>query len=213
MITENKQKKTENHPLILIADDMPKNIQVLGNILKKIEYRIAVANCGEQVINFIENMVPDLILLDIMMPGMDGFEVSQIIRKMEKGKDVPIIFLTAKTESESIVKGFQLGAVDYITKPFKREELLVRVNTHLEIKRIRSEQAALILQLEEALSTIKNLSGLIPICAQCKNVRDDKGYWQQVESFIKEHSNADFSHSICPECAKKLYPWMQTGEE
>lgn len=122
---------------ILIVDDNIKNIQVLGNILREYNYEIAVALNGQEALDWIKSDSFDLILLDIMMPEMDGYEVCLEIKKNEQCKDVPIIFLTAKTESENIIQGFESGAVDYVTKPFNSAELLSRVKTHLDLKNIR----------------------------------------------------------------------------
>lgn len=126
-----------DNPLILIVDDHLKNIQVLGSLLAEKEYDIGVAMNGKEAIEFTSVHYPDLILLDIMMPEMSGFEVCEKLKSEKSTADIPIIFLTAKTETEDIVKGFQLGAVDYITKPFNSAELLIRVNTHIENKRNR----------------------------------------------------------------------------
>jgi diguanylate cyclase (GGDEF)-like protein len=136
----------EKIPLVLIVDDIAKNLQVLGTILSKEKYKIAAANNGEQAISIANNTLPDLILLDIMMPGINGYEVCARLKKDPKTKDIPIIFLTAKIELEDIIKGFKAGAVDYITKPFNSVELLARTKTHLELKisrdllKIKNEQ-------------------------------------------------------------------------
>jgi diguanylate cyclase (GGDEF)-like protein len=129
----------DNRYKILIVDDVPKNIQVAANILQKNGYQMAFAQDGRTAIAQTEDNRFDLILLDIMMPQMDGFEVCQQIRKSAANKDVPVIFLTAKNDSESIVKGFELGAMDYVTKPFNGTELLARVKTHLELYRSKQE--------------------------------------------------------------------------
>ena len=115
-----KQKK----PIVFIVDDVPKNLQVLGNTLRNRDYNISVATSGEQALSMMDKILPDLILLDVVMPGIDGFQVCKKLKTSEKTKDIPIIFLTAKTQTEDIVKGFELGAVDYVTKPFNKEELL-----------------------------------------------------------------------------------------
>jgi two-component system sensor histidine kinase/response regulator len=125
--------------LILIVDDTPKNLQVLGNTLKLENYKVEFAINGFQALEWIEKKEFDLILLDVMMPEMDGYEVCEKIRANEKNKNLPIIFLTAKTDSDSIVKGFEIGAQDYITKPFNTAELLVRVSTQLELKNSRNK--------------------------------------------------------------------------
>lgn len=125
-----QEKKSQ----ILIVDDSPQNIQVLGNTLAKKGYEIFIAQNGIQALKKVESIMPDLILLDVLMPELDGFETCQRLKKSPLTSDIPVIFLTAKTEPEDIIKGFELGAVDYLTKPFNPSELLVRVGTHLELK-------------------------------------------------------------------------------
>lgn len=120
--------------IILMVDDNPKNLQLLGSTLRNEGYQLEFATSGQMALSWVEKKNFDLILLDIMMPEMSGFEVCEIIRKNEKNNDIPILFLTAKTEKESIVQGFELGAQDYITKPFDSAELLARVRTHLELR-------------------------------------------------------------------------------
>ncbi len=124
----------EQKARILIVDDTPKNVQILGTILKQEGYRINVAGNGLHALKVVEKVSPDLILLDIMMPEMDGFETCIRLKAFQQTKDIPIIFLTARTDTDDVVRGFELGAVDYVTKPFKATELLVRVRTHLDLK-------------------------------------------------------------------------------
>ncbi|MBF0225547.1 MAG: hybrid sensor histidine kinase/response regulator [Desulfobacterales bacterium] len=124
---------------ILIVDDIPKNIQLLGSILKQEGYTVSFATNGNQALSMVENYEFDLILLDVMMPDMNGFEVCEQLKNNPKVKDVPVIFLTAKTEIESVIKGFELGAVDYITKPFNAKELLARVKTHTLLRHTEKE--------------------------------------------------------------------------
>lgn len=126
---------------VLIVDDVPKNIQVVANILQPQGYRLAFAQRGEVALELVNKNNFDLILLDIMMPGMDGFEVCEALKSDPRHKDIPVVFLTAKTETDDIVRGFRLGAVDYVTKPFNSEELLARVCTHLELKTSRERLA------------------------------------------------------------------------
>ncbi len=126
------QQEKKQH--ILIVDDTSKNIQVLANVLKQNNYQISAAKNGYQAIDIVRETSPDLILLDIMMPEMDGFETCQRLKKDSKACDIPIIFLTAKNEGDDVIKGFELGAVDYITKPFNSAELLMRVKTHLDLR-------------------------------------------------------------------------------
>ncbi|MCP4110923.1 MAG: response regulator [Desulfobacteraceae bacterium] len=150
----NENNNKDKKPLILIVDDVPKNIQVLGSILSNEKYQIAAAVNGRHAVEMVNDIKPDLILLDIMMPELDGFEVCKILKASEKTKHIPIIFLTAKTATEDIVKGFQIGAVDYVTKPFNSTELLARTHTHLELKRARDIQDELIAKLKKKTEEI-----------------------------------------------------------
>jgi diguanylate cyclase (GGDEF)-like protein len=132
--------KDNNHRFkILIVDDVPKNIQVAANILQKEGYQMAFAPNGKTALAQTRKIRFDLILLDIMMPEMDGYEVCRQIRQNSKNKEVPIIFLSAKNDSESIIQGFEMGAMDYVAKPFNGAELSARVKTHLELFRSRKE--------------------------------------------------------------------------
>ena len=202
--------ETDRHPLVLIVDDVEKNIEVLGNLLSDRSYGIAFAMSGEQALATVDELAPDLILLDIMMPGMDGLEVCRTLKERPATRETPIIFLTARTEVEDIARGFEAGAVDYVTKPFQAAELLARVQTHIALKEARDERNRLIGELQTALDEVKVLSGLLPICSFCKKIRDDQGYWQKVEYYIARHSDATFSHGICPTCMKKHFPHLKS---
>lgn len=121
-------------PLILIVDDILKNLQVLGTTLMEEGYEISMAQNGFQALKLAEKINPDLILLDVLMPDMTGFETCAKLKESPNLRGIPVIFLTAKTETEDIVTGFKTGGVDYITKPFKKEELLMRIRTHLDLR-------------------------------------------------------------------------------
>ena len=131
--------ESKKKPLILIVDDTTKNIQVLGNMLYSKGYNISVATSGKEALESVKAKTPDLILLDIQMPEMDGFEVCKNLKSNPSTKEIPVIFLTAVTDPEKIVHGFELGAVDYITKPLNPAELFMRVATHIEIKESRTK--------------------------------------------------------------------------
>ncbi len=176
---------------ILVVDDNPQNIQVVGRVLRDKDYDVVFARSGEKALSYLENEKPDLILLDIMMPGMDGYQVCHTIIENYSDYKIPVIFVTAKTETDDIVKGFEIGAVDYVTKPFKPPELLARIKLHIELKRTREE--------------IVTLRGIIPICSRCKKIRNEKGYWEQLEAYLAKHSDALFPHGICNDCADVLY--------
>lgn len=176
--------KKKNKMLILVVDDNPQNLQFLGNLLSENGYEVAVAENGIQAMDFVNNKNPDLILLDIIMPEMNGFEVCKKIKSNKSTMHIPIIFLTARNDTDSIVEGFEVGGTDYVTKPFNKIELLARVKTHIEVKILR---------------------GMIPICSRCKKLRDDDGIWNNVDTYFENYSQVLFTHSICPECLKELY--------
>jgi adenylate cyclase len=132
---------------ILIVDDTPANIQALAAILKSKGYQISAATNGKQALEVLARVQPDLILLDVMMPEMDGFETCRRLKDAEQWRHIPVIFLTSKTETADIVQGFELGAVDYVAKPFHAHELLARVNTHLTMDRLRRENERLLLSI------------------------------------------------------------------
>jgi CheY-like chemotaxis protein len=184
---------------ILAIDDTPLNLSILFGFLDHSGFKILIANDGDDGIRIAELAMPDIILLDVMMPGLDGFETCRRLKKNQTTRGIPVIFMTALSDTSDKVRGFEAGAVDYITKPFEEEEVLARITTHLTVLRQRKE-------LEKALNEVKRLSGLLPICASCKKIRNDKGYWEEVETYIKERSEVEFSHGVCPECAQKLYP-------
>src|SRR6187551_2123397 len=144
---------------ILIIDDAPANIQTLSSILKERGYNINIATNGRQGLEVLERIRPDLILLDIMMPEMDGFEACRRIKASTAWRDIPIIFLTAKTDTADIVRAFDLGAVDYVSKPFNAHELLARVNTHLTLDQLHRENERLLLSILPATVATRLKSG------------------------------------------------------
>jgi len=207
---DSDNKKRSN---VLIVDDFYQNIRIVANILKRENYQMTFAQTGKSALECTKTKDFDLILMDIVLPNMDGYEVCKALKKNSETKDVPVIFLTGKTDTESILKGFEIGASDYVTKPFNESELLARVKTHLKLKKARdiqnqliSEKENLISELQKALEEIRTLKGFIPICASCKKIRNDEDYWEQVDVYIQKHTEIKFSHGLCPACAKKLYP-------
>lgn len=207
---DSDSKKRSN---VLIVDDFYQNIRIVANILKKENYQMTFAQTGKSALECTEAKNFDLILLDIVLPSMNGYEVCKVLKKNSETKDIPVIFLTGKTDTESILKGFEIGASDYVTKPFNESELLARVKTHLKLKKSRdiqnqliSEKEKLISELQKALEEIRTLRGFIPICASCKKIRNDEDYWEQVDVYVQKRTEAKFSHGLCPSCAKKLYP-------
>ncbi|MGD8835820.1 MAG: response regulator [Desulfobacteraceae bacterium] len=211
---------------LLIVDDLPENIKVLGNSLQRDEYLISFATSGLQAIDMVMGNEVDLILLDIMMPGMDGYEVCRRLKAQDRTRQIPIIFITARTEKKDIVRGFKAGAVDYVTKPFNTAELFARVQTHLDLchsKRMIQNQAEELTwtnkrlmkknqKLEQAFEEIESLKGLLPVCSNCRKIRrsncasNRQSSWISLEEYLHEHTAAEVTHSICPQCMANLYP-------
>lgn len=157
-MSSNETDNKNEEPVVLIVDDIPDNINVIANILSSKSIDIIYTNSGEKALQSLNSRNIDLVLLDIAMPEMDGYEVCEIIKSNDKLKHIPVIFLTAKTEAEDIMKGFQVGAVDYITKPFRASELLSRIETHLELKKSKDIIARQNKQLAEQNEKLKELN-------------------------------------------------------
>ncbi|MEW6238859.1 MAG: response regulator [Candidatus Omnitrophota bacterium] len=197
---------------ILIADDDPTALFLLQENLTEWGFDIALASDGNEAWNLIQQTSqPQIAILDWIMPGMNGLEICSRLRQEEKDRYIYILLLTSKNRCENIVQGLEAGADDYIIKPFDALELKARIATGKriielqdELLQVREKQNQLILELTQALENVKTLSGLIPICAWCKKIRDDEGYWNRVEEYLTDHSDAKFTHSICPECKKQL---------
>ena len=147
-----------NKKTILIVDDSKLNIEILSDILKTKLYRIVVAKSGKKALEFAKIKKPDLILLDIMMPEINGFEVCKLLKNNSETADIPIIFISGLDKSKDIVKGFQVGAVDYIVKPFQKEVVLARVNTHLKLSETQKKIEKTNNELTKLLNEVQYLS-------------------------------------------------------
>jgi DNA-binding response OmpR family regulator len=190
---------------ILIADDDVVTCRLLATTLKSWEYEVYAASDGAEALRILEDgLRPEMALLDWQMPERDGLEVCRSIRASPEPLPIYIILLTSLDSRQNIIQGLQAGADDYITKPFDRDELRARLEVGRRIVELQLSLAARVLQLEDALARVKLLQGLVPICSYCKKIRNDKNFWQQVEGYISEHSEAKFSHGICPDCFEKI---------
>ena len=190
---------------ILIAEDDAVSRRLLEATLSKWGYEVMVATDGLQALEVLRHPeAPSLAILDWMMPGMDGAEVCLKAREMAANRVLYIILLTAKGRKEDVVEGLTAGADDYVVKPFDRAELKARINAGERILRLQAELAARVKELELALANVKLLQGLLPICCYCKKIRNDQNYWQQVDTYVADHSEAQFTHGICPECRENI---------
>lgn len=182
----------------IIAADIVMSLRNLGYEV------IAAVASGEQAIKKVESDKPDLILMDIAIKGkMDGIETAGRIRSQFK---VPVVYLTAYAGEKTLERAKITGPFGYIIKPFEAMDLRVAIEIGLYKAEVEAEREQLITDLQETLQEVRTLSGLLPICAWCKKLRDDEGYWKSVEDYIGERTKAEFTHGICPECTNKYFP-------
>ena len=191
---------------ILIAEDDFTSRSLLKALLTKRGHEVVATVNGAEAWQAMQLPdAPHMVILDWMMPEMDGLDVCRLVRGLETDRPPYIIMLTTKGEKADIVCGLLAGANDYLPKPYDPGELHARIDVGHRLIEMQGMLAGKIEELRAALDHIKTLQGFLPICSFCKKIRDDEGYWSQVESYIAKHTDARFSHGICPECLKKQY--------
>jgi phosphoserine phosphatase RsbU/P len=202
-------------PHVLIAEDDPVSRRLLESTLRRWGYDLTVTTDGEEAWRLLRAAdVSLLAVLDWMMPGLDGVEICRRVRSLRGPTPPYLILLTAKTRRQDVVEGLEAGADDFIGKPFDRDELRARLNVGVRILGLQRRLAERVHDLEAAMSRVKQLQGLLPMCAYCKKIRDDRNYWQQVEEYVSAHSDAQFSHGICPDCYDRvLEPQLRAMRE
>jgi len=197
---------------ILIAEDDVTSRIVLAGILTKSGHEVTETVNGADALRVMRQPdAPRLAILDWMMPEMDGLEVVRRIRSLQAGQPPYIVLLTTRGGKGDTVAGLDAGADDYLVKPFDAGELRARVEVGRRMIGMQDALAARIGELREALDQIRTLRGILPICMHCKKIRDDLGYWNQLESYVRDHTEAEFSHCICPECMERIYPGFAPG--
>jgi sigma-B regulation protein RsbU (phosphoserine phosphatase) len=190
---------------VLVADDDQTSRQVLNAILTGEHYSVTEVDNGLAALETLQSASEAFVaLIDWEMPGMEGTEVCRRVRELSNSQPIHLILLTARDSKSDVVQGLRTGANDYIVKPFNRTELLARVSIGAQMVGLQRSLTRHIAELESALKRVKQLGGLLPICSYCKKIRDDSNYWQQVESYVMHHSDAQFSHSICPSCYESI---------
>ncbi len=186
---------------ILIAEDDEISSEVLTTNLSQWGHEIVATACGLEAWNVLQQEdAPPMAILDWMMPGIEGPEICRRLRKLETKVPTYIILLTARAGIDEIINGLQAGADDHLTKPYHRQELRLRVQAGVRMIELQEKLVDRLGELQAALDQMKRLQGILPICGYCKKIRNDSDYWQNVESYISSHSEAEFSHSICPPC-------------
>lgn len=190
---------------ILIAEDEPVSRRLLESSLATWGYDVVSTTDGAQAWGALQAPdAPQLAILDWIMPEVDGQEICRRVRAAPATASIYIILLTGKGEKSDVVSGLAAGANDYVTKPFDRAELRARVEVGARMIELQESLRDKVQELQHALVQVKQLQGILPICSYCKHVRDDQNYWQRVESYITEHSEAQFSHGVCPDCYAKV---------
>ncbi len=190
---------------VLLAEDDDVARPALANLLGTWGYEPVPVNNGLAAWHLLqEPNTPRLALLDWMMPSMDGVEVCRRVRQSGSLSPPYLILVTARTGEEDLVEGFECGADDYVPKPIRPHELRARLRAGQRLVELQANLAQRVRDLEEALTRVKRLQGLLPICMYCKKVRNDEDYWEQVEQYITDHSEARFSHGVCPECLERV---------
>ncbi len=184
---------------ILIVDDTSVNLTLLYKILNKIEdVNVIAFKNGIEAIESLRDTEYALAILDVDMPVMNGFELAYKIREES---DFPIIFLTAVFNDEANeFKGYDAGAVDFLTKPIHQDILLSKVRVFIQIAEHNRKQQELIKKLQDALEHINTLHGIIPICTKCRKILSQNEKWLELEDYIKENTDIEFSHKTCPDC-------------
>jgi phosphoserine phosphatase RsbU/P len=186
---------------VLVADDDPITTTALAGALRRLELDVTVAHDGALAWHVIQGPTPpSLAIVDWMMPCVDGLELCRRIRRAPAHAHMYVLLLTARDSRADIVAGLEAGADDYLVKPFDVHELRARVHTGIRILGLQKDLATQIAMLKETIANVKQLKGLLPMCSYCKKIRKDVGYWQQLEAYISDHSEAEFSHGVCPTC-------------
>ena len=194
---------------ILIAEDDSTSRMILKSILTTWGYEVVETLDGTEAWQALEEEdAPRLVILDRIMPGMNGEEICRKLRETQPLTSTYIILLTSKGEKEDVVEGLEAGANDYIRKPFDRPELRARVRVGERVLELEAALAERIRALQDALAHVKTLQGLLPICMHCHRIRNDQQTWERLEKYISEHTEAEFTHGLCPECMKTHYNFL-----
>ncbi len=189
---------------VLIAEDDVDSFELLATLLTSFGYEIVGVDNGDDALKILQRPDrPMLAILDWMMPGLSGIDVCRKLREQACDNPTYIILLTSLSSENDIVEGLEAGADDYITKPFDFFELNARIGVGQRVIDLQSSLNARVKELEDALGHVKTLQGILPICMHCRKIRDDKQSWQQIEAYLAQHTDVQFSHGICEKCLQE----------
>ena len=189
---------------ILLAEDDPVFATLLQRLLES-EYEVILARDGEEAWEaLLAEGAPQLAVLDWLMPRMDGIELCRRVRHQPEMASTYMILLTSRDQINDVLAGFEAGADDYLVKPCDPGELRARVRVGRRVLELQSALAAHVAQLQQALTSVRQLQRLLPICSYCKRIRNDQNYWEQLETYLSDHTEALFSHGICPSCYQSI---------
>lgn len=239
--------KDKNYSILVVEDSITQ-AECLRYILEEEGYKVYVTSNGREALDFLEHTKPSIVVTDVVMPEINGYDLCKTIKNRDDTSDIPVVLLTNLSEPDDVIRGLECGADNFITKPYDKQFLITRIKyiiINMELRRITNTEMGIEIffggkkqfitsnkiqildlllatfenamqktkELEEtnkalrkAQEDIKRLEGLIPICVKCKKIKDDKGYWRQIEEYLRERSLADFTHGFCPDCLKELYP-------
>ena len=194
-------------PTILVADDDRPTQHTLARAIEAAGWEPQLVGAGDAALAALSSPDgPRIAVLDWIMPGLDGVEVCRRVRQLGRDVQPYLIMATVCDQTSEIVVALDAGADDYVVKPVDARELQARVRVGLRMVGLQQALTTRVTELKEALSHVKELRGLLPICAYCKRIRDDHNYWQSVESYVANHTKATFTHSICPTCSAAHFP-------
>jgi phosphoserine phosphatase RsbU/P len=189
----------------LVADDDRMTTVILSGALQRQGFEVTVVHDGTTAWEHIAGVTaPSLAIIDWMMPGLDGPELCRRVRQEPSRAHLYLILLTSRNERGDVIAGLDAGADDYLTKPFDADELRARVRVGCRVLALQRRLAERVAELQETMANVKHLRGLLPICSYCKRIRSDSNYWEQVEKYIGDHTDAEFSHGICPCCYERV---------
>ena len=185
---------------ILIVDDDPVARRILEDAIAGLGHDVQVACDGQEAWDLIADEPVDVLMTDWVMPEMDGLELCQRVRAREDASFMYVMLVTDRSDPEDVVAGIMAGANDFLSKPYDRAELRARLHAAQRVVDLERSLADRVRELEKALEEVETLRRLIPICMYCKNVRNEQQMWDEIEEYLREHANADCTHSICPTC-------------